>query len=300
MRALDLVETQRRAEEPRRAETLRVAFPLPHTSVRPSVVIKPHPAMLNELPKAVANYEEVRPRPAAPRSSRAAADQPPAFAPLRRTAATAGKLASSLRAGVPGGGYGGASHPVTRDLGEWPLVAFTLLGQAAAGVAVLSFVFGTLPSARVLVGVLLGAAGLVSLLHLGTARRAWRAPVNLKTSALSREIVALGLFVAAWLFAWIAPATGRVALAVAGVGLVESMVRVYDVEAVPAWTRLRTRVAFATSAFVLGALALLLLQLKGSPDTTAQIVVGALAAAVTVQQAISRRRFYLATTVKLM
>jgi anaerobic dimethyl sulfoxide reductase subunit B (iron-sulfur subunit) len=303
MRALDIVETQRGAETPRRAEAPRVPFPLPDTSARPSIVINPHPAMLNELPKTIANYEEVRPMPAAPRSSRAAADQPPAFAPRRRTAATAGKLASRLRADVPSGGYGGQAslEPLTRDLGEWPLVAFTLLGQAAAGAALLAALFGPLSNARLLlVGALFAAATLSSLLHPGRAGGAWRAPVNLKKSALSREIVTVGCFAAAWLLASIAPGAGRIALAFAAVALVESMVRVYDLESVPGWTRSRTRFAFAASAVLLGALALLLLWASTTTPLPWTAVAVAVTTAIIIQQVAARRRFYLRPVGKVM
>jgi anaerobic dimethyl sulfoxide reductase subunit B (iron-sulfur subunit) len=272
MRALDLVETRRGAEEPRREEAQRVPFPLPHTSAQPSIVINPHPAMSNELPKTIANYEEVRPRIATRRSSREVAGQAPV---------------SSLQ-------------PLFRDLGEWPLVAFTLLGQAAAGAALLAGLFGPLSNATLLlVGVLLAAATLSSLLHLGRAGGAWRAPVNLKKSALSREIVTGGLVAAAWLLTSIAPGA-RIALAFAAVAFVESMVRVYDLEAVPGWTRWRIRVAFYGSAVLLGALALLLLWASTTTPLPWTALVVAVTIAIIIQQVAARRRFYLQPVGKVM
>ena len=257
MRALDTVETPRGAETQRRAEAPRVPYPLPETAARPSVVIKPHSAMFNTLPKSVSNYEEVRPGAVARGRSYAAA--------------------------------------------EWPLVAFTLLGQAAAGAALLSALFAPLSNARLLlVGVLLAAATFSSLLHLGRAGGAWRAAVNLKKSALSREIVALGVFAAAWLLAWIAPGAGRAALACAAVGLVETMVRVYDLDAVPGWPRSRTRVAFAASALLPGGLILLLLWSVETDVTLRTIALALLLAAVGVQQVASRRSFYLQADQKTM
>jgi anaerobic dimethyl sulfoxide reductase subunit B (iron-sulfur subunit) len=70
-----------------------------------------------------------------------------------------------------------ASDPWLPAPGPWhledlPLVGFTLLGQAAAGIAVLSLVTGLSTALAFTVGLLIGAATLLSTLHLGTASNA--------------------------------------------------------------------------------------------------------------------------------
>jgi anaerobic dimethyl sulfoxide reductase subunit C (anchor subunit) len=177
-------------------------------------------------------------------------------------------------------------------LHELPLLAFTLLGQAAAGLAMVAPftqslsrpVFGT-------IGALILAAVLVSLLHLGSGSRAWRTSANLKRSALSQEIVALGTFAAAWVIAALAPVAGRIALALAGLALVYCMAEVYRIDAVPGWTIWRTRAAFGSSTLFLGLLVHL-----GNRWVAQEPVPGWLVAiagpALIAQQIHSRRRFY--------
>jgi len=218
-------------------------FPLPAVSrTKPHVAVKPHPAMINKLPKVVANREEIRPRPAG------------------------------------------------EDLS---LVAFTLLGQAAAGTAIVSLLLRT-PLDRPLlltIGVLTALAALVSLLHLGTRSRAWRAPAHAKTSPLSREVVMLTVFGAAWLVALLTPSAGHVALAVSGVALVYSMTEVYRIDAVPGWNTWRTPVSFAFGAMFLGLIVVAVVSgwIATSPVRTWWFV---LAGAAIAAQLVSRRRFY--------
>jgi DMSO reductase anchor subunit len=231
------VETQRKAETQMGAETH--PFPLPPSSgTRPQLAIKPHRAMLNEFPKTVANYEEVR---------------------------------------VSG----------TSRLTDLPLVAFTLLGQTAAGIAVISLLTGPLSRGVLsVIGGLVVAAALLSLLHLGTTRNAWRTPSNVTRSALSREVLALLLFGGVWLLAWLAPGVARIPLALAGVGLVYAMAEVYRIDGVPGWKTSRTRGAFAASALLLGGLTI------WAASRLAQPWVVVLAGAVLVHQAMARWRFY--------
>jgi anaerobic dimethyl sulfoxide reductase subunit B (iron-sulfur subunit) len=237
MRALDLVE----AVEGTQPEA--AMYPLSGASrTRPQVTIKPHPAMLNGLPKSVANVEEVRP-------------------------------AASRRAS------------------ELSLVAFTLFGQTAAGIAVLSLV--AQPQSRpvlAIVGALIAAAALVSLLHLGTASRAWLTPANARRSPLSREILMLGIFAAAWAFALLVPSWGPIALALAGAAFVFSMAEVYRLDAVPAWTTWRTRAAFAISALLLGGAVVAAIRWRASPLPFWTVVAAGLA--LVAQQFMTRRRFY--------
>lgn len=141
---------------------------------------------------------------------------------------------------------------------DLPLVVFTLLGQAAAGLAVVSLPAGSLRvPALVAMGVLTALAVLVSLFHLGTPSRAGRMQTNARSSALSREAVMAGLFGAAWILAWFDPPTGRAALVVCALALVHAMADVYALDGIPGWDRERVRAAFATSTVLLGAVAML-------------------------------------------
>lgn len=146
------------------------------------------------------------------------------------------------------------------DSAELPLVAFTLLAQMAAGMAAFALVFSPIPLPLLItIGILLGAGGLISFLHLGRQRNAWRAMTHLRKSWLSREILLAGLFGAAWALtislAWL-QITSFVPwlMAALGVGMVYSMARVYRLESVPAWNTWRTPAAFFLSAGVLGVL----------------------------------------------
>lgn len=174
---------------------------------------------------------------------------------------------------------------------ERPLVAFTLLAQTAAGAFV---ILGALDlwaggptgpaaacaltdGALLAIGPLMGAALLVSLLHLGTPAAAWRALANLRSSWLSREILCTLLFAATGtLFGVLratdaGPAPLREALAAAaalsGAALVYAMARVYRVRTIPAWDTPLTTAAFFTTALLLGALAVgaALILLPGAP-----------------------------------
>lgn len=254
MRALDLVEAQTGAETQSGIHLWKVPaahhpFPLTVASGRqPHLVVKPHRAMFNDLPKVVANREEVRP-----------------------------------------GSRG--QRPGATGLGELPLVAFTLLGQAAAGVAVISLFMQSLSRPLLAaVGALIAAAALVSLLHLGTASRAWRAPANARRSPLSREILMLGVFAAACVMVLFVPAIGHVGLAIAGLALVYTMADVYRIEAVPGWTTWRTRATFAASALLLGAV--VILAFPGIPRAVPSWAIVIAGLALVAQQVFVRARFY--------
>ncbi len=115
-----------------------------------------------------------------------------------------------------------------------------------------------------LVGVLLLAAALVSLAHLGSPRRAWRALGNLGSSWLSREILFLMLFGAGWA-AFALLETGGLAGSVAmgavggtagalGLALLWTMARLYRLPAVPSWNTPLTPASFFLTAGSLGAL----------------------------------------------
>lgn len=163
-------------------------------------------------------------------------------------------------------------------LKEWPLVAFTVLGQAAVGL----FVFFHLPFlARfraptygwritwlvtlALVLLLAGLAVLVSFFHLRHPLRARFALSNLRSSWLSREIlfelVFMALVGAAGWLAWSrAPSAGSAwalvaATALAGGLFLASMAKLYMLPALPVWRQGYTPVSFFLASFALGALA---------------------------------------------
>jgi len=163
-------------------------------------------------------------------------------------------------------------------LKEWPLVAFTVLGQTAVGI----FVFFHLPFlARfrtptygwritwlvtlALVLLLAGLAVLVSFFHLRHPLRARFALSNLRSSWLSREIlfelVFMALVGAAGWLAWSrAPSAGSVWVLVAAASLagglfLASMAKLYMLPALPVWRQGYTPVSFFLTSFALGALA---------------------------------------------
>ncbi len=158
-------------------------------------------------------------------------------------------------------------EPADRALGEWPLVAFSLLAQMSAGMAVFALFLPYSFFTQIAIGFLLGLAGMASFFHLGAPHNAWRALNHLKKSWLSREILAFGLFGAAWLLSlgqhwllntehWILNTDYCSLLtALTGLWLVYSMSRVYHLRAVPAWNTWRTEAAFFLSGGTLGALA---------------------------------------------
>jgi anaerobic dimethyl sulfoxide reductase subunit B len=211
-------------------------FPLPdYSRTEPHLAIKPHAGMLNGLEKVVSNREEIR-------------QQRSKVSPPRRSGR--GRLWSPNT----------TWSPKSPDFGELPLVAFTLLGQMAAGMAVLSFFSGPLTTPILItLGTLIGLAGLASLFHLGAPVNAWRALAHLKKSWLSREILMFGLFGASWLVSLALPGMGKLPLALFGIGLVYSMAQVYRLRSVPAWNTDRTLFAFAVSAILLGGLGLLVI-----------------------------------------
>ncbi len=201
-------------------------FPLPTFSrTEPHLALKPHPAMQSSQEKTVANREEILPP---------------------------GSIDHERGMGTRHGRLSGRH--------ELPLVAFTLLAQISAGLA-LSGVIMPLPRPALLAtGILLGVGGLISFLHLGRKSNAWRAVAHLRKSWLSREILMAGLFGFAWLVTagWqaitAAPANPW-PMAILGIGLVYSMGCVYRLRAVPSWNSWRTQAAFFLSAIILGMLA---------------------------------------------
>ncbi len=159
---------------------------------------------------------------------------------------------------------------------ERPLVVFALAEQAAVGVyAVLAGLQVAAPGTavlgrRVLLALaLLALAGMAaSLGHLGRPRRAYRALWGLRSSWLSREILAALLFASGLAaqtgvaFLWGAarvPVAVVAAVALAGLGLVYCMARAYMLRTVAPWDTPAVLLSFLATTLVLGSVGALLL-----------------------------------------
>ena len=110
-----------------------------------------------------------------------------------------------------------------------------------------------------LTGGCLGAGMLASLAHLGTKKNAWRALGHWRKSWLSREVLLTGLFGMGWLFTLVGSVIwhhGTVEVmaftAALGLGLVDSMAKVYRLRSIPGWNTWRTNAGFLVSALLLG------------------------------------------------
>jgi anaerobic dimethyl sulfoxide reductase subunit C (anchor subunit) len=148
-------------------------------------------------------------------------------------------------------------------LKEWPLVAFTIAGQAAVGIFLVACFPWPLPFPMILVLGLLLAAVLLSFFHLHHPIRARRSLANLGTSWLSREIVFELGFMALVALELALIGTGaadsllvavHVAAGIAGVLFLFSMIKLYMLETLPFWNQVHTPLSFVSSALSLGAL----------------------------------------------
>jgi anaerobic dimethyl sulfoxide reductase subunit C (anchor subunit) len=161
-------------------------------------------------------------------------------------------------------------------LKEWPLIAFTILGQTAVGVFWL-FHLPFLAGGRApgpgwraswliilgLVAALMALATLASIFHLHHPFRARRALGNLRTSWLSREIlfdlaflVIVASVAVAGAFGSPGPGLRRALLAAgcaAGGFFLLSMTKLYMLPTVPAWRGVSTPLAFLATTLVAGA-----------------------------------------------
>ncbi len=174
-------------------------------------------------------------------------------------------------------------------LREWPLVAFTVAGQAAVGI----FLFVNIPILLIrttpdvagterwfvslaLVGGLMVLAALVSFFHLHHPFRARRVLSNMRTSWLSREIFFelgfIALIVLAAFLTLRSPAQSGflsgvlIAASMAGVLFLVSMSKLYMLPSVPIWNQAYTPLSFAMTALNLGAMATaLVLRVRGIP-----------------------------------
>jgi anaerobic dimethyl sulfoxide reductase subunit C (anchor subunit) len=157
---------------------------------------------------------------------------------------------------------------------EWPLIFFTLLTQAAVGAfwalaaaeAALAAEGRIFLDARALFVILvLGGAGtLLSFFHLGRPLRAAKSLSNLRSSWISREVLAdlvfLGTVAALWIMA--VPDMGEMPLrtglivvgTAAGFILLYAMSRIYMMRTIPVWRAAHTPVSFFLAAVFLGPL----------------------------------------------
>lgn len=166
------------------------------------------------------------------------------------------------------------------DTREWPLIIFTILAQMSVGSFVVLGVMhhyaqrkaGMEEADRLADRALLAVVPtlvlgmLASFLHLGTPMNAWRTVARVSSSWLSREIF-FGIVFAAFatlfvIMQWRKLSSFRVrnvvALlgALAGLALVVSMAMVYMIPIVPVWNSIYTPIAFLTTTFLLGVLAM--------------------------------------------
>ena len=151
----------------------------------------------------------------------------------------------------------------------WSLVIFTILGQSAAGIMMLLALSRRATRSAVrrtwVAVIILIAAAVASLGHLADPTISYFAVTNVLSSWLSREILFAGLFGAAMLL-WIIFRRCRLLRLAALVGLafVYVMSRVYIIPTEPFWNSLLTFWSFLSTAFLLGASLLLLLDELGA------------------------------------
>ena len=166
-------------------------------------------------------------------------------------------------------------------LKEWPLVAFTLAGQTAVGLFLLTAAtFILIPeepdylmavmrswllTSHGAVLVLLSGAALASFFHLRHPARARRVLTNIATSRLSREIFFLLAFAAlvAGVMALVAANAAvdvvkglQIAAGLAGALYLQSMTGLYMLVTLPVWRQAGTPICFVGSSLSLGAVAL--------------------------------------------
>ena len=144
------------------------------------------------------------------------------------------------------------------------LVFLLVLIQMAAGaMGTIALTGGSTAWLAAAVAVLALAA---APMHLGRPIHAYRAWKGWKTSWLSREVIAFGLFAkAAIAAAWFGPPLTAAAACLAGLAGIYCSARIYTVPARPSWNSWLTLADFYLTAFTLGPTLLLALGLINSP-----------------------------------
>ncbi len=180
---------------------------------------------------------------------------------------------------------------------DWSLVFFTLLSQLSVGIVLwlallavfftgtsLSFETGFSPINPVSIALgLIVIATVSSFLHLGNPSNAPNALNNLSGSWLSREILAINVYVLSLLATML---LGRYSAnseamtymlllsSLAGLVLLWMMVRVYAIPTIPSWNSWYTPLSFGASTICLGLLALLMFQHTGVVHVDSQTRIG--------------------------
>ncbi len=156
------------------------------------------------------------------------------------------------------------AEPKTR---EWPLIAFTVGLQVAAGIELSTAlarwrvpeITSSLTSLVIAVFPIVLLAGVVSLFHLGRPYAAWRAFRNLSQSRLSREVIiysifctlALAQFVNCLLYGISSPGLTTIS-AVVGVAAVVASARIYALPAQQLWNSGLVTGSFIGATLLLG------------------------------------------------
>jgi anaerobic dimethyl sulfoxide reductase subunit B (iron-sulfur subunit) len=160
---------------------------------------------------------------------------------------------------------------------ELPLVIFTVLVQMAVGAFIVlgpfiasTAVYFSAMAERVhfalglllVTGIVFILGVLTSFLHLGRPLKAYRALANWRRSWLSREILLVGLFGAGWVvFGGLYLSGPRLAgtiwvvyglTALAGLGLIYCMAKIYQVDGLLLWKSWKTGASFYLTAGILG------------------------------------------------
>ncbi|MBM3822397.1 MAG: molybdopterin oxidoreductase [Verrucomicrobia bacterium] len=193
-----------------------------------------------------------------------------------------------------------ADHHETRVAkSHWPLVFMLVLTQAGIGTLCLSWLLDA-ASRRdpFLLGTCLFCLGMAaSVFHLGQPLKAWRIGLGWRTSWLSREAMALGLFacLAAGGLAmqvatprWNSPLAWSVALCLSGVLSLFAQTMVYAATGRRSWRMVPTFAKFVLTAFLLGALLLLVFP-AGQALTSAALLAFTAKATVELAPLISAR-----------
>ncbi|WP_421628962.1 dimethyl sulfoxide reductase anchor subunit family protein [Corynebacterium pseudogenitalium] len=166
------------------------------------------------------------------------------------------------------------------NMHEWPLTFFTTFGQMAVGaffvLGVITMVGRTRYSANAInricvpalyaIGPIMIAGFCLAFFHLGNPINALNVMRHISSSGLTQELVGgcifatLGfLFAACQFFDWGSVGTRTtiaVITAIAGIGFIATMARLYMLPTIPSWNHWTTPAAFYLSAAVTGLLAI--------------------------------------------
>jgi formate dehydrogenase iron-sulfur subunit len=171
--------------------------------------------------------------------------------------------------GIPKNAEPADAHALRLEPPHWPLIIMLLAAQLAVGMFVTVAVMAMVSASSSLAVALAATIGFVALnvglgasvFHLGRPLGAWRFFLGLRTSWMSREILAFGIFaVIAFLgtgICWIAPGSAYVRAGLAGAALVGLLavftsLMIYADTRRPWWALRSTAVRFYGATVVLG------------------------------------------------